>query len=277
VALRSNRYIVAFLEGDEAGMNEQLEWAKGKPAAETALLYSAAETDAFHGRFTRARTLTEEAQTAAERGEERRRVSKYDIGSAWREAEVGNLALARQQLAKTVTTSVNRDEGATAAIALATAGDIAAANRLADELNRKYPSDMRTQDYVLPTVRALVELKQGHAARAIEVLQPARQFELARGDFAFMLPTYVRGLAYLQLGKGPEAAAEFQKMLDHRGVVANFVTGALAHLQLGRAYAMNGDIAQAKTAYQDFFAIWKDADPDIPILKQAKAEYAKLK
>ena len=162
------------------------------------------------------------------------------------------------------------------AIALATAGDIPAATRLADELNRKYPSDTRTQDYVLPTVRALVELKQGHAASAVEILQPARQFELASGDFAFMSPTYTRGLAYLQLGKGPEAAAEFQKMLDHRGVVLNFVTGALADLQLGRAYALSGDTAEAKTAYQDFFALWKDADPDVPVLKHAKAEYAKL-
>ena len=275
-ALRENRYLVAFLEGDEAGMNEQLEWAKGKLKAEAPLLYSASQTEAFHGRFARARALTEEAQSAAGGNEARRRVSEYDIGVAWCEAEVGNLALARQQLAKVPPSGVDRDEGSMAAIALATAGDIDGANRLAEELNRKYPTDTRTQSYVLPTVRALIELKQGHAGSAIEILQQARPFDLASGDFAFMLPTYTRGLAYLQLGKGREAVAEFQMMLDHRGVVANFVTGALAHLQLGRAYALNGDTAQAKTAYQDFFAIWKNADPDIPILKQAQAEYAAL-
>ena len=181
--LRANRYFVAFLEGDDAGMNQQLEWAKGKFEAEATLLYYAGQTLAFHGRFTRARTLTEEAQTAAEHGDGRRRVSEYDVGSAWREAEVGNLALARQYLAKAPTSGVNRDEGSMTAIALATAGDIPAATRLADELNRKYPSDTRTQDYVLPAVRALVELKLGkpsiigrHHKREVS----AGQFKLAR-------------------------------------------------------------------------------------------------
>ena len=163
-----------------------------------------------------------------------------------------------------------------AAIALATSGDTAAANQLADEVARRYPSNTLTQNYGLPTIRALNALAQGRAADAIELLKPALALEQAVGDFTYMQPTYVRGLAYLQLGKGPEAAGEFRRMIEHRGLIGNFVTGALAHLQLGRAEEMSGNRAAARTQYQDFFALWKDADPDLPILKQAKAEYAKI-
>ena len=131
--------------------------------------------------------------------------------------------------------------------------------------------------YWLPTVKAAIELGAGNAAQSLELLQAVAPYELGGPPpLGNLYPAYLRGQAYLAAHQGKEAAAEFQKLLDHRGTVVNFPLGALAHLQLGRAYAMSGGTAKAKTAYQDFFTLWKDADPDIPILKEAKAEYAKL-
>lgn len=208
--------------------------------------------------------MTEQAQEAAEKYEGTQRVPTYDATRAWREAEVGNFDLARRQARKVLMVSDDRAVKAIAGVTLATAGDNAAANRLAEDLTRRYPSDTHTQNYVLPTILALIELNQGRSANAIKLLQPTLSLELAFGDFAYMEPTYVRGLAYLQLGKGAEAAAEFQKMLDHRGVVGNFVTGALAHLQLGRAEEMSGHRDAARTHYQDFFPCGKTPTPMCP-------------
>jgi eukaryotic-like serine/threonine-protein kinase len=132
--------------------------------------------------------------------------------------------------------------------------------------------------YWLPTINAAIELNRGNPSQALEYLERAAPYELGTADtfINYLYPAYVRGQAYLRVHKGTAAAADFQNMLDHRGIVQNFVTGSLAHVQIGRAYAMTGDTAKAKAAYQDFFNLWKDADPDIPILKQAKAEYNKL-
>jgi len=133
--------------------------------------------------------------------------------------------------------------------------------------------------YWLPTINAAIELNQGNSSQALESLEATSPYELGLTQtfINYLYPAYVRGQAYLLAHSGTAAAAEFQKLLDHRGIVGNFVTGSLAHLQIGRAYAMAGDTAKAKASYQDFFKIWKDADSDVPILKQAKAEYAKLK
>jgi predicted Zn-dependent protease len=153
---------------------------------------------------------------------------------------------------------------------------------MADDLAKRYPQDTLVNDYWLPSIRAAIELRGNNADKAIGILQAAVPYELASpspspSNGATLYPIYVRGLAYLKLRQGKEAAAEFQKILDHRTIVVNFVTGALAHLGLARAYALQGDTAQSRAAYQDFFTLWKDADPDIPVLIAAKAEHAKLK
>ena len=169
-----------------------------------------------------------------------------------------------------------------AAFALALAGELAQAQALANDLEKRYGEDTSVRYAYVPELRALFALHRGEAAKAIELLQIAIPYELGtprsaiHAFFGALYPIYVRGLAYLAAHQGPEAAAEFQKILDHRGIVVSDPIGALAHLQLGRAYAMQGDMAKAKAAYKDFLTLWKDADPDIPILKQAKAEYTKL-
>jgi tetratricopeptide (TPR) repeat protein len=160
------------------------------------------------------------------------------------------------------------------AYAFARAGDTARAKSLAAEVAKDRPSDTLAKLFVLPTTRAAVELNRNNPGKAVEILQPVVPYDLA--NLKRVLSAYERGRAYLLLHQGNEATAEFQKVLGHPGVVLNSVDGALAHLQLGRAYALAGDAAKGRAAYQDFFALWKDADPDIPILKQAKAEYAKL-
>jgi predicted Zn-dependent protease len=168
------------------------------------------------------------------------------------------------------------------ALAYARAGDSAQAAKMADDLGKRYPEDTLVNNYWLPSIRASIELGRNNADKAIEILQAAVPYELgiplpAPVAGGMLYPLYVRGQAYLRLRQGTEAAAEFQKILDHRTIVVNFITGALAHLGLARAYVLHGDTAKARAAYNDFFTLWKDADRDIPILKQAKAEYAKLK
>ena len=173
----------------------------------------------------------------------------------------------------------NRDVRAIAALALARAGDTAGAEKLAAELDKTFPLDTLVQRYWLPTIRAGVALERKDPNRAIELLKVASTIELsAPMNLTILLcPAYLRGQAYLMLHDGNPAAAEFQKFIEHRGLVVNFPWGALARLGLARAYAMQGDAVKARAAYQDFLTLWKDADPDIPILKEAKAEYAKLK
>jgi len=204
------------------------------------------------------------------------------LSAALREAEVGNTAQARQQATSALVLASTRDLQILAALALARSGDTVRAQTMADDLNKRSPLNTVLNGYWLPTIRAAIALDGRHPAKAAELLHAASAYEL--GEPApgaevggTLYPVYVRGEAYLEAGQGQQAAAEFQKLIDHRGIVENFVLGALAHLQLGRARALSGDKESARKAYQDFFALWKNADPDIPILKQAKAEYEKLK
>jgi tetratricopeptide (TPR) repeat protein len=199
-------------------------------------------------------------------------------GGALREAEVGNAVLARQGVAAALALSSGRDVDVTAALALARIGDVPRAQALAEEVQKRYPTHTMLKLYWLPTINAMAEVSRGNSEQALVDLESPAPYELGQGGTSVngLYPAYVRGQAYLLAHNGTAASAEFQKLIDHPGVVFNFVTSALAHLQIGRAYAMAGDTAKAKAAYQDFLALWKDADPDIPILKQAKAEYAKL-
>ncbi len=275
-ALRINRYSIAFLEDDELTMRKELDEARGRRGYEDRLLALAADTEAYHGRLAKARELDRQAIVSAQQADGQERIPDYHASLALREAEVGNSARAFKEAVQALAVGNDRVVQETAALALARAGYIVEARKVADELARQYPLNTKIQNYVLPAILALIQLQQRNPAQAIETLKPARTLELASVGFANMQPAYERGLAYLQLGKGAEAAVEFQRMIDHPGIVENAVTGALARLQLARAEAMSGDLTAARTHYQDFLALWKDADADIPIYTQAEREYAKV-
>ena len=267
-------YTLSFLQNDATGMQQELTWAMGKPGAEDAALSEAASTEAYHGRLQKAREFTRQAMESAKRNDAKERAAFYQGLAAVREADFGNVAQARQGASAALALASGRDVKVVAAVALAAAGDGGQAQTLADQLNHDFPLDTMMQRYAIPPIRAQIELTRGEAEKAIELLQIASPLEL--GGPGIMAPVYVRGLAYLRARNGTGAAGEFQKMLDHKAMLGNSWGAAFAHLGLARAYALTGDTAKSRTAYQDFFALWKDADPDTPILKEARAEYAKL-
>jgi eukaryotic-like serine/threonine-protein kinase len=273
--VRVTYYEWAFLMNDDMTMRQQLDWSIGKPEYEGDLLDEQSATEAFYGRLQHAREYSRRAVNSAKQNNLRGNASTYSLDAALFEAEFGNASQAREDTSTALALSSNHDSQPIAALAFARAGDSKRAEQLAKALEQKWPLSLPLNMYWLPSIRATIQLKEGKTIKAIELLEPAKTYEL--GVAHSLYPVYLRGEAFLALRKGTEAAAEFQKFLDHRGRTRNDPKGALVHLQLGRAYAMQGDIAKAKAAYQDFLALWKDADPDIPILKQAKAEYAKLK
>jgi eukaryotic-like serine/threonine-protein kinase len=279
--LHENMYNLAFLRGDTAAMDREVSLSTGKTGWEDLILFMHSNTAAFRGRINDARSLSRRAVDAAQRFDLKEPAALWQADAALREAALGNREQARQfanESAKTAPGS--RDAQVLIALALARAGDTARAQALLDDLNRRFPVNTVIQSVWLPTIRAQLELDRGNAAKAVESLQPTAPYELGEGigslNFVCMVPAYLRGEAYLGVKQGNAAASEFKKILDHRGLASNCWTGALAHLGLARAFALSGDIPKARTSYQDFLALWKDADPDIPILKQAKAEYAKL-
>jgi len=272
-----NRYQLAFLKGDEAQMAQWVSAAKGKPGAEDLLLASQADTEGWYGKLKSAHELTGREMDSAEHNDAKESAAAYQAEAALREVEAGNREQARADAKAALKLAPNRDVRAIAALALARVGDTAGAEKLAAELDKTFPLDTMVQRYWLPTIRAGVALERKDPNRAIELLKVASTIELSGGVFEALCPGYLRGEAYLLLHDGNRAAAEFQKFIDHRGLVSNFPWGALARLGLARAYALQGDTAKARAAYQDFLTLWRDADPDIPILKEAKAEYAKLK
>jgi eukaryotic-like serine/threonine-protein kinase len=275
--LRQNIYFLAFLRGNAAQMQEQVAWSAGKPGDEDPLLSMQSDTEAYYGRLGKARDFSRRAVDSAVRADSKETAASWQANAALREAEVGNTAAARQGVAAALALSPGRDVKVVAALALARTGDAPRAKALAEELEKSYPTNTLLKLYWLPTINAAIELNHGNSSQAIVDLEAAAPYELGlAGYINYLYPAYVRGQVYLLAHNATAAAAEFQKVLDQRGIVGNFVTGSLAHLQLGRAYAMAGDTAKAKAAYHDFFALWKDADPDIPVLKEAKAEYAKL-
>jgi tetratricopeptide (TPR) repeat protein len=272
---------IAFLQNDSAGIARQLAWSAGKPGIEDNLLALEADSVAYTGRLREARELSRQAVGSAERAGQNETAASYSAVSGLREALFGNEGEARQSATLAMERSTGRDAQYGSTLALAYAGDDKRARALADDLGKRFPEDTVVLFNYLPTLRAKLALSRGSASEAIENLRNATPYELGQTttstyDWTALYPVYVRGEAYLAAHQGNEAAAEFQKILDHRGLVLNEPIGALSHLGLARAYAMQGDSAKAKGAYQDFLALWKDADLDIPILKQAKAEYAKL-
>jgi tetratricopeptide (TPR) repeat protein len=277
--LRLTRYQLAFFQNDEPAMQEQVAWFRDKLGVQDEMLTAQSDTEAYHGRLRKARELSQRAVEAAKHNDSRESAAVWQANAALREAEFGNAAQARKAVEESLALSSGRDIRLVAALTLARAGENAQAQKLADRISQESPLDTLVQAYWFPTIRAEIELNGGNARQALELLQAASTYELGAPipfQLGTLYPVYVRGRAYLKAGQGQQAQAEFQKMIDHRGIVENFPLGALAHLGLARAYAISGDTAKSKTAYQDFFALWKDADPDIPILKEAKAEYAKL-
>jgi DNA-binding winged helix-turn-helix (wHTH) protein len=275
------RYQIAFLQDDAGGMARQVAEAAGQPGAEDELLSQEAATAAYSGRLGEARQFSLHAMSSAELARENEAAALYLALSALREALFGNPEEARRRAALAAERSTGRDVQYGTALALAYAGDDRRAQALTSDLAKRFPEDTIVQFNYLPTLQARHAIIQNNAAEAIERLSAAAPYELGQSTestygWTALYPVYVRGEAYLAARKGREAAAEFQKILDHRGVVVNQPIGALAHLQIGRAYAMQGETVEAKAAYQDFLTLWKDADPDISVLKQAKAEYAKL-
>ncbi len=282
--LRFYLYQLAFVKNDAAGMAKQVDWSLGKPGIEDVLLFFEADTAAYAGRLAKARELSRRAVESAEHAEEKETAASYEADSALREALFGNPAEARQRAAAALTLSAGRDVQYAAALALAFAGgpDVLGGRTqaLADDMAKHFAEDTSVQFNYLPSLRAQLALDRNDASNAIQILHAAAPYELGSmgnaGITPVLYPVYVRGEAYLAAHQGNEAASEFQKILDQRGVVFNEPIGALARFGLARAYSLQGNTAKARTAYQDFLTLWKDADPGIPILKQAKAEYAKL-
>jgi serine/threonine protein kinase len=279
--LRFNLYSIALLQHDAAAMAEQENWAMGKAGWEDAILAAQGDTAAYSGQLTKARSLTLRAVTSAEHADENETAASYQAAGALREAVCGNFAVARragQEILKLPSGS-GRDVQTAAGLALALSGDLQAAKAVADGLDKRFPEDTMVQFNYLPVLRAAIILNQNNPSEAIRTLQAATPYELGQPAQVILLglyPVYLRGMAHLQARQGGEAAAEFQKILAHPGVLQNEIIGSLSRLGLARAYALAGEGAKARTTYQDYFAAWKDADPDVPILLQAKSEYAKL-
>lgn len=272
-------YWLAFLQNDGSGMARQIAWAADKPGTEDVLLELEADTKAYFGQLASARELSRRAVESAEQAEKTDEAAGYRAEAAFREAVLGNPEQARLEAVKALGVSTSREVEYESALALALTGDAPRARRLADDLSKRFPADTIVRFNFLPALRAELAISANNCPAALETLQSAMPYELGApsGSASALHPVYMRGVAYLRERKGPEAAAEFQKIIDHRGIVANNPIGALAYLQLGRAYALSGDKSKAEAAYQKFLGLWKDADPDIPVLTQAKAEYAKLR
>jgi pentatricopeptide repeat protein len=298
------RYELAFARNDEAEMTRQAAAAVGEPGIEGWLFALQGDTEAYHGRLANAREYTRRAVASARHDGDEETALAFAVTGALREAELGNRQLSKKQVDAALAHDPGQQVLILAAMASARAGERSKALTIARDLNRQFPMDTLLNEYWLPSIRAAVELSRGESHQAINDLEPTQRYELAAPQLptnALLYPIYLRGEAYLAAGLPDKAEAEFQKTLDHPGLAGNYLLGSLAHLGIGRAYAMQAGIplvsvsgkpgavrlaggaleqadvlGKARSAYRDFFAVWKDADPDISILKQAKAEYAKL-
>jgi serine/threonine protein kinase/tetratricopeptide (TPR) repeat protein len=284
-------YALAFVGSDSAGMAEQQQWFAGKPKYETFGLALTSDTEAYAGRAGKARELTKRALDSAARADNKE-VGAIDLAiAAQREATYGNVTEARQLAAEALKVApASQGVEAESALAFAMAGDTARAESLARNLGKRFPLGTQMQSLWLPAIQAQLALDRKNPASALDALQAATLIELGNIPFVMntscLYPTYLRGEAYLADGQGSAAAAEFQKIIDHNGIVWNCWTGALAHLGVARANALQSRTSQgaaadaarvrALAAYKDFLTLWKEADGDIPVLKHAKAEYAKL-
>jgi tetratricopeptide (TPR) repeat protein len=299
-AFLSVLYAAAFLRGDTKAMEQAGAAAEGKPETEAIMLSLQARTESYYGHLAESQEITRKAIDAARHNGDAETAATFLAQEALGDARFGYAEQSKKEAAEALTVFPGPMVKAVAALALALAGDVPRAQTLADELKKQHPVDTLLNNYWLPMIGAAAELRQNGASKAIELLQVTAPYEMGSPPpgTEVLNPVYLRGEAYLAERQGEAAAREFQKILDHRGIVINSPLGALAHLGLGRAYTLQAGVGQgtppatarqpqgapsqpdvlakARTAYQDFLALWRNADPDIPILKQAKAEYAKL-
>ena len=283
-ALHLGLFQLGFLQNDPAEMAKEVNWAKDQPGIEDALIAAEADVAAYYGQLAKAREFSRQAVASALKEGEKETASGYEADAALREALFGNPTEAKHRASAALALASPRDVeyGIALASALTDTNKNAQAQitKRMDDLSRRFPEDTVVQFNYLPTVNAILQINAVNPAKAVEILEAARPYELGSPSnismSLSMYPVYVRGLAYLSAKQGPQAAAEFQKLLAHRGIVQSEPIGSLGQLGLARAYSLQGNTLKARAAYQDFLNLWKDADPDIPILKQAKAEYAKL-
>ncbi|MGH9539383.1 MAG: protein kinase domain-containing protein [Terriglobales bacterium] len=279
VLLHLMQYDLAFLRGDTAAMEREITWGSGKPGDEDPLLSAQADTEAYYGRLGNARDFSRRAVDSAKRADSKETAALWQVNGALREAEFGNGAIAQHEAEAALTLAPGRDVQLLAALTEARAGNIKAAEKFVQQLEANDPSNTVLKVYWLPAVKAAIEIARGNSGQGLNLLQASAPYEMGSPppfQTETLYPAYLRGEAYLVARQGSAAASEFQKLIDHPGMVLNFPLGALARVGVARARALAGDSTGAKKAYQNFFALWKDADPDIPILKEAKAEYAKL-
>jgi len=273
------QYWIAFLHDDESEMERLAQRSSDVPGAQALLLSERSNTAAYHGHFEQAREFSNAAENLMERDGNKEWAASYLVQAALRESEVGKFAQAQKYISQAQKLSRGQDVATLTAVVLAQVGNVNQAEALCNELDKHWPEGTIVQKYWLPAIRAEIDLRQARPSKAIDDLGVATPLEFANpGSTAVptLYPAYVRGQAYLAMGDGPRAAAEFRKLTDRPGLVLNYPLGALAHLGLARAYKSSGDLQNSRQAYLDFLTLWEDADPDIPILNEAKAEYAKL-
>ncbi|MDQ2775283.1 MAG: winged helix-turn-helix domain-containing protein [Acidobacteriota bacterium] len=275
-------YDIAFLRNDPAAMEHVSARARRRPGPQSWISNKEASALAYSGHLQQARSTSLRAVVEAQQGEQRERAGLWESGAAVREALFGNASRSRESAVAALELSTDREVEYGAAFALAVTGDSLRSQQIAGDLERRFPDDTAIRFSYLPVLRARVALNRREPAKAIEALQMAVPNELgappsmADALFGALYPIYLRGEADLALKRGTQAAVEFKKILDHRGIVISDPIGALARLQLGRAFVLAGERNKAKDAYQDFLTLWKDADPGIPVFRQARAEYANL-
>jgi eukaryotic-like serine/threonine-protein kinase len=276
--LHETQVLLAFLQKDQAEMEEQWNWAVGKPGADYVLLYGRARVQSYYGKEVESRRLRDQAGRLATREGDSSESVSHAAEDAWEEAEVGNTTQARRDAEKLFDKVQSQDDQILLALILARAGDTAQAQKVLHSLSQYLQSKSVAQDYYLPTIRAAMKINAKDPAGAIDPLRPVEKYDLSNASaFNSVYPAYLRGMAYLQMRQGRMAAVEFQELLDHPGIVGRDITGALSRLQIARAYQLMGDEPSARKSYQDFLTLWKDADPDLPVYQQAKAEYARLR
>ena len=271
-------YDIAFLKDDTAGMERIAARARGRSGADTWVSNKEAYVAAYSGHLQRARVLSRRAVEQAKQETQPERAGLWEAGESLREAFFGNAAEARVSAAAALKLSGNREVEYGAALAYALVGDSSRAQAIADSLVKQYPLDTLVQFSYGPVLRARIALNQGDYDGAIDILQATVPYELgaSHGLYGGLYPVYLRGEAYLAAQRAPEAAIEFQKILNHPGIVGSDPVGALARLQLGRAYALSRDVYKARATYKEFLQLWKEADPNIPVYKPALSEYARL-
>jgi tetratricopeptide (TPR) repeat protein len=271
VSDRERFYIEAHYHESVTGSLEKAgKWGVGSLDAES-------RTAAYYGHVKQSRDFLRQAITSGERVGEDQLPLLFEASAAGTEGLLGNPDVARREANEALAHTTGHDVQGMAALALALTGEVSRPQSLVDSLAKRFPQDTMVQFNYLPTIRAQLAVNRKDPAKAIEALKATVPYELGNMEgYNAMYVVFLRGEAYLMARQGSDAAAEFQKILDHRGIILNEVIGALAHVGLARAYVLQGDMERAKVAYQDFFSLWKDADSDVPVLRQAKAEFAKL-